>query len=315
MFLDPYVVWDDPAGDWGRLAWRIGLSGVPDVQAALQDQLLEPARIAVDSLFRTQVLRDIAGAGLAASDAAATTLVDSALEALAEPLAAVGRAVGATAGRGASVHKVQATLARRLVDLVAAMRAGRVASAPPRPGTPASAAMAPTTDQVELARWVGTDRARWATLVSWAVGASLGDLVRASTPGAVVGVYDAWAAGSAVARTVGELGLADGIAVRVAGMVRALLAVPLGALGDSDPAGSLDQWLQAPAVRAATGWNEWRGATYVGQEPFEEWLGALAARDVAGGATGAFDAAASLVGTVASNEFRVAGPGTVEPAG
>jgi hypothetical protein len=42
VFLEPEVVWDDPAGDWGRLAWRIGLSGVPDARAALQDQLLEP---------------------------------------------------------------------------------------------------------------------------------------------------------------------------------------------------------------------------------------------------------------------------------
>ena len=53
-----------------------------------------------------------------------------------------------------------------------------------------------------LAEWIGTDRARWATLTSWAVSASLGDLVRATTPEASVGVSDAWAAPVAITRVV-----------------------------------------------------------------------------------------------------------------
>ena len=267
VFLDPSVVWDDPAGDWGRLAWRIGLSGVPDVQAALRDQLLEPARLAVDSLFQARVVRDVAGAGLAPVDATATTLIDSALESLSQPLEAIARAIGATSGRGASVDTVRSAVARRLVDLVSAVRAGRAAT-PPRsaaarraaatPAVPAVPATSPAgtsgataDDPVRLAAWVGTDRARWATLVGWAVGTCLGDLVGASTPGAVVGVFDAWAAGPAITRVVGELGMPTDVASRVAVLVRAMLAVPVGALTQRRPGRVADD--VAPGTRRASG--------------------------------------------------------------
>ena len=323
VFLDPSVVWDDAAGDWGRLAWRIGLSGVPDVQVALRDQLLEPARLAVDSLFLANVVRDVAGAGLASSDQTATALIESALDSLAQPLEAIARAIGATSGRGVSVDKVRSALARRLVDLVSVVRAGRAASvsasaSAPRPAArrPAAAPSVPVgpvpavstgavDDSVRLATWAGTDRARWATLVSWAVAACLGDLVGASTPAATVGVFDAWAAGPAITRMAGEVGMPVDVASRVTVVTRALLAVPVGALLTGTPVASLTAWLQTPAVRAATGWNQWQSAEFVVQEAFEEWLEALAARDAATGLTGAFEQAWSLVTLVAAHDFRV----------
>ncbi len=338
VFLDHEVVWDDAAGDWGRLAWRIGLSGVPDLQTALRDQLLEPARMAVASLFLTQVLRDVAGAGLAASETTSSALLDAALHALDAPLASVGQTVGAVAGRGASATTVQSALRQRLGALVSTIRAGRAgntavsvtrsrgaaaatASATmgkPGPLEPTSGSLpevAALAGAQELARWVGSDRTRWATLVSWAVAGSLGDLVGASTPGAVVGVYDAWAAGSAIARTVTELGLPDATAGRVGVLVRAILAVPVGALAAADDEAGLLGWLQTPAVRVATGWNEWQGSTFVGQEATEEWLGALAARDTASGASGAFDHAAALTQWVAAMDYRLPSVESVEPPG
>ncbi len=316
------MVWDDPAGDWGRLAWRIGLSGVPDVRAALQDQLLEPARLAVDSLFLVDTVRDVAGAGLAPSDATSTTLLDAAVDTLGGPLEALGRAVGATAGRGVSVTKVQAAAAHRLGELVSIVRAGRSADAavPPRTSRTAAAARAhrdraPPDDQIELARWVGSDRARWATLVGWAVGACLGDLVGASTPGATVGVYDAWAAGPALSRVVGELGLPAEDASRVAVLTRALLSIPLGAFTGDDQEQRLDAWLLVPAVRVATGWNQWQGATFVSRESAEEWLAALAAREAATGATGAFAGAALIQRSLEAQGYQVDRPVQDEPAG
>jgi glycosidase len=322
VFLDPGVVWDDPAGDWGRLAWRVGLSGVPDVRAALQDQLLEPARLAVDSLFLVSTVRDIAGAGLATSEPKATALVGSALDRLAVPLESLGRAVGATAGRGVSAHKVREAAARRLMDLVSQVRAGRVAD----PGMLVRGSVAATDaadvasgavvdDAIALARWVGTDRSRWATLVGWAIGACLGDLVGASTPGATVGVYDAWAAGPAVSRVVDELGLPPEVATRVAVLTRALLAVPLGALTGTAEDDRLAAWLELPAVRVATGWNEWQGSAFVSREAVEEWLDTLAAREAASGATGAFASAAVVARSLAASGYRVGPPGLGEPAG
>ncbi len=295
VFLDPAVVWDDPAGDLGRLAWRVGLAGVADVQAALRDQLLEPARMAVDSLFQTSVVRDVAGAGLAPTDASATRLVDSAVASLSQPLEAIARAIGATSGRGVSVDTVRSAVAGRLEDLVSGVRAGRAATRP-TPGT---------ADSAHLASWVGSDRGRWATLVSWALGTCLGDLVGASTPGAVVGVFDAWAAGPAISRVVTELGMPPEDASRVAVAVRGLLAVPVGASAVGDQVATLAAWLQAPAVRAAVGWNEWQSAEFVVQEAFEDWLAALAARDTAAAASGSFDRVASLTALVAANDFRV----------
>jgi hypothetical protein len=67
VFLDPEEVVDGPARDWSRLAWRIGLSGVPDLRRALDEQLLEPVRTAVSRLVSSALLRKVAGAGLAAT--------------------------------------------------------------------------------------------------------------------------------------------------------------------------------------------------------------------------------------------------------
>ena len=294
VFLDPAVVHDDAAGDWARLAWRIGLSGVPDVHAALQDQLLEPTRLAVAALFQAQTVRDVAGAGLAPGDRAATALVEHALDTLREPLAGVGKAIGATSGRGASASTVRDRAASRIRAIVSTVRDGRAASPA---GVPAAEA---------VAAWLDTDRARWATLTAWAVGACLGDLVRASTPEASVGVYDAWAAAAAVSRSAVELELEDHVADRVARITRALLAVPVGGsarLGEDEA--TLDDWVAVPAVAAAIGWNEWHGASYVAQEPFTEWLAALGVRDAIMGTPDAPATTAAAIERVRAAGFRL----------
>ncbi len=62
---------DGPEREWARLAWRIGLDGVPDLHAALADQRLEPLVDAVARFLEDATLRRIAGAALATSDSAA----------------------------------------------------------------------------------------------------------------------------------------------------------------------------------------------------------------------------------------------------
>ncbi len=300
VFLDPAVVHDDAAGDWARLAWRLGLGGVPDVRTALQDQLLEPTRIAVGALFTAQTVRDVAGAALAPREATATTLVEHALDTLREPLGGVGKAIGATSGRGASVTTVREGAATRLRAIVQACRTGRGAGAT-------------SPDAEAVADWLGSDRARWASITWWAVAACLGDLVRASSPGAATGVFDAWGAAGAVARSAAAIGIDEPGVERVTRIVRALLAVPVGAserLASDEKAAdrALAEWLAIPAVAAATGRNEWQGEAYVAQEHFEEWITALAVRDASSGTAGAPALAARVVGRVAAAGFRVPAP-------
>jgi hypothetical protein len=153
------------------------------------------------------------------------------------------------------------------------------------------------------------------------VGACLGDLVRASSPVAATGVFDAWAAGSAVARSAAELEIEEPTVERVVRITRALLAVPVGAtarLADGDDAAdvALAEWLAIPAVAAATGWNEWQGVAYVAREPFEEWLGALGARDASAGIVDAPSLTSALAARVAAGGYRapVSADPTVEAA-
>ena len=194
--------------------------------------------------------------------------------------------------------------ASRIRGIVATARAGR------RPG-------AVDADALAVARWLGTDRARWATLTSWAIAACLGDLVRASAPVAATGVFDAWAAGGAVARSVEALDIEAPAVERVVLIVRALLAVPVGAsarLVEDDAAvdTALAEWLGIPAIAAATGWNEWQGDAFVAREPFEAWMAALGVRDTCAGTPGAAAHTARAVARVADAGFRVPAPAVPE---
>ncbi len=315
VFLDPEVVHDDAAGDWARLAWRVGLGGVPDLRAALRDQLLEPTRMAVDGLFRAETVRDVAGAAMTRRGLAADALLAQAVEALAGPLAAVAQAVGATAGRGTSSAVVQARVGERLAGLVRVARMARIRPvvAHPAAGTGPtdtsvdSGASDGDADAAVVGAWLGRDRERWTSLVAWAVAAGLGDLVEASTPEAAVGVYDAWGAGGAVARTARDLGLAHDAAEGVALIVRGLVASPVGiSTRIHDAPDALASWVATPAVAMATGRNEWQGETFVVQESLTRMLEALAARDVIlGGTTGSTSSVGAILERLGRDGFRI----------
>ncbi|MBX3028557.1 MAG: alpha-amylase [Chloroflexi bacterium] len=312
VFLDPEVVYDDAAGDWARLAWRIGLEGVPDLRAALREQLLEPTRLAVDGLFRADTIRDVAGAAMARGDAAADTLVAQAADGLVGPLGTVAQAVGATAGRGASLSTVHDRITDRFRTLVAVSRAARS-----RPSGRGAATTAGSSEPIELTvaqgvgTWLGRHRERWAVLVGWSVAAGLGDLVQASTPEASVGVFDAWGAGGAIARTARELGLDGEVADRVALIVRALVASPAGTSARLDASSDeLAAWLEIPAVAVASGRNEWQGEVYVVQEALAPLLEALAARDAVLRAGSTFEDVARILDRVRDDGFRIRERGT-----
>ena len=58
-------------------------------------------------------------------------------------------------------------------------------------------------------------------------------------------------------------------------------------------------------MRAASGWNEWQGTTYLSQEAWDELIDALAERDDLLGLPNALDAAAELRRRAAVAGYRL----------
>jgi hypothetical protein len=82
--------------------------------------------------------------------------------------------------------------------------------------------------------------------------------------------------------------------------------VPPGALAAAVDHGGLPAtWFESAAVRAATGWNEWEGATYLGQEAWDEFVDALAERDMLTGLAAASGSAAELRRRAAAHRYQL----------
>lgn len=306
VFLDPELVWDGPTRDWARLAWRIGLAGVPSVRGALDDQLLEPLRQAAGRLFTADLLRMVAGSALARTDDSATTLLAvavegarSALEDTAAVLAgSTGGDAGAMADRSAAV--VEAGV-RALVSSVRGARAGG--------GDP---------DHAALAKHLGVERRTWSPVIGAIAAEALGSLGAIGESGTdapatdPLGAFDGWHAGAALAEAVRATGLDEAVAWRIVAVVRAMLATPVGALADAadaiGPDGLQASFVAHPAVRAAVGFNSWDGRDYVDRDGFGELARALAARDLLAGRRGTFGAAERVAAGIAAVGFRVAPP-------
>jgi hypothetical protein len=296
VFLDPTEVDDTPSRDWARLAWRLGLSGVPDAFAALEDQLLEPVRAAVAAAIRAELVRHVAGAALTADIAVGDPLLD---RAAADLEAGVARVADASSGIPTADDTEHGPVAprQRLVRLVAAVRAGRAAAGAPH--------------ERALAAWAGTSRDRWLVLVGWVAAEALGG----------ERTYGSWRVGEAIRVAGRELGLDETAAGRVVDLVGALGAIPVGALAGTAEGSVPGAWFEREPVRVASGWHEWEGDAYVVKEAWEELVEALGARElVAQPEAGAapidpFLAADALRTRVAEDGFRMPRPGPRAPAG
>ena len=295
VFLDPEVVHDGPSRDWARLAWRIGLGGVPSARGALEDQLLEPLRAAAGRLVRADLLRTGAGSALARTDESATALLAVAVE---QSHAALARTAEALAG-GADATVAGAQLEARVRMLVSSVRGGRVASG--------------EVDHGALAGWLSTDRTAWGSIIGWIAAEALGLVAAPAGDGVTadpLGTFDGWQAGQALGGALRETGLDGSQSGRVVELVRALLVVPVGALADAadamTPDGLQASFVAHPAVSAAVGWSTWQGQDYVDRDAFSELASALAARDLVAGRRGTPGAAERVVAAVASVGYRIA---------
>jgi len=285
VFLGFEEVSDAAGAGWGELAMRIGLGGVPDAHLALRRQREEPVRAAVAAVLATRLAQE---ALLPVPEGLARALTAQAPGTLTAP---VGDAELADA------ELADAELAAALADLAAVS------------GTDG----APPASMATMARLVRLARALRPRLVAQAVagslmGTAIGEAACGGDRARSLEAFDSWEAAAAVGDLARRAGSSDAQAWRSVELARALLALPPGALAEAAAATGLPAtWFEQPAVRGASGWNEWQGTRYLSQEAWAELLETLAARDTLLGEAAAETAAAELRRRAASSGYRLAG--------
>jgi hypothetical protein len=284
VFLGFEEVSDAGAAGWGELAMRIGLGGVPDAHHALRRLREEPLRAAVAAVFATRLARE-------------------AFLPLPDTLPATG---------------VAPAVAADLIDLQAALE--QVAAAAGADGSAAIVA----TRSAGLARRVRGLRPRVvAQAVAGAILASaIGEVASGEDRERATSGFDDWEMAAAIDEGARASGSSDAQAWRCVELARALVALPPGALATAAATPGLPEaWFALPAVRAASGWNEWQGTRYLSQEAWSELLEALGARDGSLAEDGAADqrdaaaAVAELRRRAAAAGYRLGGTseGTAAP--
>jgi len=274
VFLDFEHVSDATGAGWAELAQRVGLSGIPDAHAALRRMRDEPLRVAVAAVFSTRVAEE-AFLPEASTDPETHSGADAARASLATAIENLADVAG--------VNEDTVSIAYEVSRL-----AGQVRSVRPR----------------LLAQAVA----------GWVIFSAISDLACDGDGEVVTSAFDDWDAGVAVGDLARRSGSTDAQAWRAVELARALLAVSPGELAEAvDHDGLPIGWFESAAVRAAIGWNEWQGETYVAQEAWDEFVDALAERDMLVGLSAASGPAAELRRRAAVNRYRPEVGDTPEP--
>ncbi len=147
-------------------------------------------------------------------------------------------------------------------------------------------------------------------VAGWAIFDAVAQLACEADVTKTVLAFDEWDAAAAVSDLARRAGSADAQAWRVVELTRALLTLAPGVLAEMAAGDGLPgAWFASPAVRLASGWNEWQGATYLRQEAWDELIDALAARDLLLDLDGAEVAATELKRRAAAAGYRLDGEG------
>jgi len=270
VFLSFEQVSDAGAAGWAELAQRLGLSGVPDAHAALRRLHDEPMREAVAAVFSTRVAEE---AFLPELSAESETLAgaDAARASLEAAIDRLATAAGSDEDTVSIAYDTE-----RLTSRVRAIRPRLLAQA----------------------------------IAGWAIFNTIADLACEGDPTRAAAAFDEWDAAVAVGDLARRSGSGDAQAWRAVELARALLAIAPGDLVTAaDEDGLPSAWFDAGAVRAAVGWNEWQGETYLSQEAWDEFVDAIAERDMLLELPSAANAAAELRRRAAEAGYRPDGGG------
>ena len=243
VFWECREVRDGVAGQWARLAGRLGGAGVPSIDESLRELQLEPVHRPLREVFADGLVRSILDG--AATDAQFDELevrVVRFLGAIAEATGVSGDAMGLAA---AICWRTAAALRDHLEE------SGLV-------------------DRSALLGWL-----LFARTGELAPGADVAATSRAW--------YDELRLPGAFAAGLRDAGLDEAAAWSAAELVRVLLALPRPAVlrGPARTADArlLEQWLARDVIRTAIGTNTWQGLEYVDRAGFEAMLGWAARLD------------------------------------
>ena len=212
VFWELREVRDGSAGQWARLAERLGGAGVPSLDEAMRELQLEPVHVPLRAIFADGLVRAALDgeAGVAQLDE-----IERRHRAFLEALAAAtGVAVVADEAAGMVAASTKARIARAFLTATAM--------------TAMTAATAHASDQGAGATpGVVADRTERAALLAWLLLSRTGELA----PGADVAAtslawYDELRLSGALAGSLREAGLGEGEAWAVADVVRVLLGTP-----------------------------------------------------------------------------------------
>ncbi len=272
VFLAFEQVTDTAETGWAELAARVGLDGMPDAHLALRRMRDEPIRDAVAAVFATRVAEH-AFLPRVGADPETEAGADAARASLSDALERVATIAGRREDTVSIAHETS-----RLATAVRSVRP----------------------------RLLSQGIAAWVIFDAISEVACDGDPVRATS------AFDDWGAAAAAGDRARRAGSGDAQAWRAVELARALLAIGPGALLTAADVDALPQaWFESRAVRAATGWNEWQGQTYLSQEAWDEFIDALSERDDLLGKPSAIDAAAELRRRAAAAGYRLGGTDTV----
>ena len=235
---------------WRELAWRIGLDGVADAHTARRRLLEEPLRDAVAAVAASPLVEAAIAPGWMAEARADVPVVER---------------LGVEVSTRPAVDELSHAL-RRLRDATGS-------AAEPEP---IAASLAGALSRLARGRRLAANT----SVAGWLVGDAVASVADAVDRARRVETFDDWDVGAALGARMRGLGYSDAVTWRSMELARAMLAIPPGELVDaSDDETVVDAWLERPAVRAASGWNEWEGRRYVSREAWEEVLETIAVRD------------------------------------
>ena len=279
VFLDFREVQDDAQGHYAQLTAYLYGRGVPSIQQALTELLLQPVHSAFAALVNADMLRRISafptGAGM--SDAAARAgLLDEVGARLSNLLTEVQRYAGDHADAGHVVRRVQGELAA-ILRLTGTPQLATLPDLPPR------AAL-----HDYLRACLPQDDWDWAVLIGWLFTHALGQVTQLhGAEQRSRSWLDEWLLGKWIANMLQrELGASEAAAWRAVTLIKGLI-VHQGWPRRSDMAGTpaaspqlrayrlLQSLLSDEALQQFLQVNRYQGILWFNKESFEELLGWL----------------------------------------